>query len=244
MYSDFAGVYDRLMVDADYDGRTKLILDLFEKYDRLPTLALDLACGTGRFSVNMARKGISVIGVDISPEMLDIARENSEGLDILYLCQDAAQLDLYGTVDGAVCCLDSINHITDYEVLKKAFSKVSLFLEPQRLFIFDVNTVYKHKNVLADNVFVIDEDDIYCVWSNRFDEQTNISEITLDFFCENKDGLYERSGETIYERAYSEEEIETAIKEAGLEIVTVLDENGESDLKKDSERVIYVTRKV
>ena len=118
-YDNFAAVYDRLMSDVDYKARTKRILQLFKEYDRTPELLLDLACGTGGFSNEFAQNGIEVIGVDISEEMLSAARENSAklGTDVLYLCQKAEELDLYGTVDGAVCCLDSLNHITDYKKL-------------------------------------------------------------------------------------------------------------------------------
>ena len=114
-YGNFASVYDRLMSDVDYKARTDRLLQLFNKYDRTPSLILDLACGTGGFSNELAEKGLEGIGVDMSEEMLSAARENSarRGTDVLYLCQKAEELDLYGTVDGAVCCLDSRNAIPD-----------------------------------------------------------------------------------------------------------------------------------
>jgi len=246
MYNNFAEYYDRLMYDADYVGRCDELCRLFEKYDRMPSLLLDLACGTGNFSTQMAKRGVSVIGVDISPEMLGVAKEKSanEGLDILYLCQDASRLDLYGTVDGAICCLDSVNHITDYETLCKAFARVSLFLEKDRLFIFDVNTCYKHENVLADNVFVFEEEGVFCVWSNEYDPQKRLSTIMLDFFEEDADGRYIRSFDTIDERAYTDDELQKAINDAGLEIVARLGEFSDTQPQADTERVVYVTRKV
>ena len=154
MYTCFAENYDLLMQDVNYKERTEYLLSVFESYSKKPSLLLDLACGTGSFSNEFAKRDIQVIGVDLSPEMLNIAREKSqkEKLDVLYLCQDASRLDLYGTVDGAVCCMDSINHITDINVLKETFKKVSLFLEPDCLFVFDVNTLYKHKEVLGNNL--------------------------------------------------------------------------------------------
>ena len=106
MYSNFAAVYDSLMYDVDYKKRTAYLLKLFKKYSKKPTLLLDVACGTGGFSNEFAKQGIEVIGADMSQEMLSVAREKSvqQGHDILYLCQKAEELDLYGTVDGAVCC--------------------------------------------------------------------------------------------------------------------------------------------
>ena len=136
MYNDFAYSYDILMNDVDYKKRTEYLCSLFNAFDRMPTLMLDLACGTGEFSNHFAKQGVSVIGVDVSYDMLSVAREKTAeaGNDILYLCQDAAELDLYGTIDGAICCLDSLNHITDYDRFCKAIGRVSLFLEKDRLF--------------------------------------------------------------------------------------------------------------
>ena len=146
-YQEFAAVYDQLQTDVDYKARTEYLVKLFQKYDRLPTLLLDVACGTGGFSFAFAEKGVEVIGADPSPEMLGVAREKfmAAGKDVLLLCQSAEELDLYGTVDGAVCCLDSLNHIVDADELKRSVARISLFLEKDRLFIFDVNTMYKHK---------------------------------------------------------------------------------------------------
>ena len=245
MYSNFSQVYDDLMFDVDYKKRTAYLLKLFNKYDKKPTLLLDVACGTGGFSSEFAKQGIEVIGVDMSEEMLTIAREKAfeSGNDVLYLCQKAQELDLYGTVDGAVCCLDSLNHITDYKSFCKAIERVSLFLEVGSVFIFDLNTEYKHKNVLADNVFIIEQDNVYCVWANKFKEKNATVEINLDFFVET-DGLYERFSEQFSERAYSQEQVENALEKAGLQIVAVFDDMTEKPLNEVTERAIFVTRKV
>ena len=245
MYSNFAYSYDSLMNDVDYEKRTDYICSLFRKFDRMPTLMLDLACGTGEFSNRFAKAGVSVIGVDISYDMLSVAREKSaeQGNDVLYLCQDAAKLDLYGTVDGAICCLDSLNHITDYDKFCEAVSRVSLFLEKDRLFIFDVNTVYKHKEVLGNNTFVIDTDDVYCVWQNEYSEKDHTVQIGLDFFIPDGDSYY-RTDESFCERAYTEQEIDAALQKAGLKIEAVYEDMTENTLGESTERIIYVTRKV
>ena len=244
MYSEFAWVYDALMQDADYAARSRYLLSLFERFDRKPTLILDLACGTGGFSNEMSAQGISVIGVDISPEMLSVARESSaeQGQDILYLCQDASELDLYGTVDGAICCLDSLNHITDYEKFKAAIARVSLFLEPGRLFIFDMNTAYKHECVLGNRTIVKETDEVFCVWQNEYKREERTTEISLDFFQE-EDGAYYRSSEQFCERAYTDDEIATAISEAGLDLVVVFEEMTDTAPKDTTERAVYITRK-
>lgn len=244
MYSDFAYSYDALMQDVDYKKRTEYLCSLFNAFDRMPTLMLDLACGTGEFSNRFAEKDVSVIGVDVSFDMLSLAREKSAevGNDVLYLCQDAAELDLYGTIDGAICCLDSLNHITDYERFCKAIERVSLFLEKDRLFIFDLNTEYKHSKVLGNNTFVIDTDEVYCIWQNEY-KDNNIVEINLDFFTPEGEAYY-RSGESFCERAYTADEIKYALEKAGLKIEAIFDDMTECAPTDTTERVVYVTRKV
>ena len=246
MYTSFAENYDLLMQDVDYKKRTEYLLSLFKKYSKKPTLMLDLACGTGSFSNEFAKSGIQVIGVDISPEMLNIAREKSEKekLDVLYLCQDASELDLYGTVDGAVCCMDSINHITDKQVLSEVFKKVSLFLEPQCLFVFDVNTLYKHKEILANNTFIIEEGNIYCVWQNEFFKDEALTEITLDFFKREKDNIYNRCEQFIEERAYTAKELTDLLENAGFSVEAIFDDMSFESLKATSERAVFIAKKV
>ncbi|MBR2040370.1 MAG: class I SAM-dependent methyltransferase [Clostridia bacterium] len=244
-YTDFAYVYDALMGDVNYLSRTEYILNLFERFDRKPTLLLDVACGTGGFSIELAKKGIEVIGTDMSEDMLSVAREKTadEGLDILYLCQSAEELDLYGTVDGAVCCMDSINHITDIETLETALKKVSLFLEPERLFIFDVNTLYKQEKILANNTFVLDEEDVYCVWQNEFDSDNKITNISLDFFTK-EDDIYIRSGEEFNEKAYTSEELAYLLEKAGFKIEAVFGDMTQNPPTDTEERVFYICRKI
>ncbi|MBO5745891.1 MAG: class I SAM-dependent methyltransferase [Clostridia bacterium] len=245
-YREFARVYDQLQADVDYKARTEYLVKLFEKYDRLPTLLLDVACGTGGFSFTFAEKGVEVIGADPSPEMLGVAREKfaAAGKEILLLCQSAEELDLYGTVDGAVCCLDSLNHIVDEEELKRSVARISLFLEKDRLFIFDVNTMYKHKEVLSGNTFAVESDDVFCVWRNSECDEDGTVDISLDFFLQDEDGRYERSFEDFSERAYSDTFLKECITEAGLEVVAVLGDMSFDAPNAHEERVIYVTRRV
>ena len=242
-YNDFASVYDRLMSDCDYSARADYLLGLFRRNSSEPKLMLDLGCGTGSLAIELIKRGVDVIGVDPSAEMLNIAQSKAADntVELLCLCQSGEELDLFGTVDSAVCTLDSVNHITDYDELKATFAKLILFLEPNGLFIFDVNTAYKHENVLADNTFVIEDDDIYCVWQNM--TQMPYTTVVLDFFLE-QNGVYERFHEEFEERAYSVYEIKTALDYAGLEIVEVLGDMSIDAPREDSERIIFVTRKM
>ena len=242
-YNFLSEYYDVLTEDVDYKGRTDYLCGLFKRYGAVPKLMLDLACGTGGFTFSFLEKGIDVIGVDPSEEMLAVAREKAAkiGLNPLFLCQSGQDLDLYGTVDGAICCLDSINHIIDSEDLAETFRRVSLFLEKDKLFIFDVNTPYKHECVLADNCFIRETDDMFLSWQNS--TEGNLTDIYLDFFIKKGD-TYIRESEDFSERAYSEEELRKMLCAAGLEVLAIYGDMTESAPTPDSERNIYVTRKV
>ncbi len=243
-YNLFSEYYDILTEDVDYKGRTEYLCGLFKRFGAEPTLLLDLACGTGGFSFRFLEKGIDVIGVDPSEEMLAVARKKAEqsGLSPLFLCQSGQTLDLFGTVDGAVCCLDSLNHIVDEADLLETLRRVSLFLEKDKLFIFDVNTPYKHKNILGDNAFVRESEDMFFVWQNSTDD-TGLTDIYLDFFIKEGDG-YIRESEDFAERAYSDEKLRELLSKAGLKVEAVFGDMTESAPEEDSQRNIYVTRKV
>jgi ubiquinone/menaquinone biosynthesis C-methylase UbiE len=245
-YNIFSHFYDIFTYDVDYKKRTDYLLSLFNRFDKTPTLILDFACGTGNFSVEFAKRDIEVIGVDISEDMLCEAQAKNLKLKrpVMYLCQRGCELDLYGTVDGAVSCLDSLNHITDFEELKNTFKKLSLFLEKDRLFIFDMNTVYKHREVLAESSYRVKRKGVECLWSNRILDDSVTVEITLSFTY--KTGLFKKETvtETFCERAYTEEEITELLKSSGFELLATFGENTFLPPKADSQRNIYVARKV
>lgn len=243
-YETFSRFYDTLTNNVDYEKRADYFCRLLSPCKKSGSILLDLACGTGSMSVEMAKRGFDVIGVDPSAGMLTAAREKiaESGYDILLLCQSAGELDLYGTVDCAVCCLDSVNHFDGADEVKKAFSKVSLFMNKGGLFVFDVNTVYKHRGVLADNTFVYDCEGVYCAWQNSLNPDFSV-DITLDFFAENENGLWERSGEEFTEYAYEIDEIKSMLEEAGFSVQGVYDDMTENPVKSDSERAVFVARK-
>lgn len=241
-YGVFSKFYDALNTAAEYDKRTEYIRRLFEKYDRIPTLLLDFACGTGEFCNRFSDGKTEVIGVDPSSDMLGIAASKSKG-DVLYLNQDASSLELYGTVDGAICCLDSVNHITDKQELSEAFYKIALYLEKDRLFIFDVNSVYKHTDILANNCFVFEENGVFCSWQNSLCEDGVTVDIDLDFFCENEAGSYTRYSEYFSERAYTDSELSEMLCEAGFEVLAVLGDMSEQPPTEKEERIYYVAKR-
>lgn len=243
-YSSFALYYDSLTQNVGYPARAEYLIHLLDRMNHKAGLALDLACGTGSFTIELAKRGIDIYGIDSSESMLSVAKQKAadNGLDILFLHQQMQSIDLYGTVDTVFCMLDSINHLTRESDVMKTFSRVSLFLNPGGFFVFDMNTLYKHRCVLGNQTFVYDTDDVYCVWQNCFEERNSIVGITLDFF--GRDGeVYRRSSEHFYERAYDTELIVSMLSKAGLETVGLFRELSFEKPDDQTERIVVVARK-
>lgn len=243
-YDNFSRFYDGLTDNVDYKKRADYFCRLLSLCGIKDGILLDLGCGTGSMAVEMAERGFDVIGIDSSIGMLNEARQKAfeSGKQILLLNQSMEDIDLYGTVDCAICVLDGINHLDGEEQIKAAFDRVSLFMNPGGAFAFDVNTLYKHKNILADNVYVYETDDVYCVWQNNYNEADGSVDITLDFF-EEEDGAYYRSEEGFTERAYELSEIQNWLELSGFEIIGVYDDMTFDKIKDDSERVVFLAKK-
>ena len=241
-YREFSRFYDNLTFNVDYDKRADYIQSVLSLFDHDPGLTLDLACGTGSLTTVLKQRGWDIFGVDGSQEMLSEAMDKAydAGLSILYLCQQMETLDLYGTIDTCICTLDSLNHITSKEKLQAAFDRVGLFMNPGGMFVFDVNTVYKHRAILADNTFVYDTDAVYCVWQNSLKEN-NIVSIELDLF-ERAGETYTRRTERFKERAYGIDELHKMLRRAGFETLAVYDDMTTSPLREDSDRAVFVAR--
>ena len=243
-YGNFASVYDRLITGVDYRQIGEYFDACIRKAGGRKGILLDLGCGTGSLSMVMDELGYDVIGVDGSYEMLGEAMEKraEAGRDILYLAQDMTELDLFGTVGAVVSSLDSLNHLTRYADFDRAVGRAALFLEPGGVMAFDVNTPYKHRQVLADNTFVYDTDEVYCVWQNTADG--DLTRMDLDLFVRQEDGAYIRMEDHFSERAYSREEIEASLIRHGMEITGVYDAWTFDPPKPDSERLVFVARMV
>ncbi len=240
-YEAFAEYYDALMSDVDYQGRAAYLDRLIRSHKPDARLLVDLACGTGSMTVAFAKLGYDVIGTDMSEDMLSKARDKSDG-SILYLCQPMQELDMYGTIDAFVCTLDSLNHLPDRKELVRAFARVALFLEPDGVFVFDMNTPYKHEYVLGSNTFVYETEQVYCVWQNEYTGGGKV-DIALDFFEEQADGRYERYCEDFCEVAYSLAETEKMLDEAGLQLLAAYDDMTLAPPREDSERIVFVAAK-
>ena len=241
-YQLFSQFYDNLTFNVDYQKRADYIQSVLSLCGHPWGLTLDLACGTGSLTVELKRRGVDIFGIDGSYDMLSQAMDKAydEGLEMLFLCQQMEKLDLYGTIDTCICTLDSLNHITDQDKLQTVFDRVALFMNPDGYFVFDVNTVYKHQHILANNTFVYDTDSVYCVWQNSLKEN-NIVSIDLDLF-EREGEAYHRCTEHFKERAYEIGELSAMLEQSGFEVKAVYHDMTTEPLRDDSDRAVFVTR--
>lgn len=242
-YSAFAEYYDELMRDVDYAGRARYIGQVFERHGLHPKLILDAACGTGSLTLELARNA-EVIGVDVSPQMLSKASDKAGSTNgrAMFICQDIRSLDLYGTVDAAVCSLDGINHLTSPGSVQLAFNRVSLFLNPGGLFVFDLNSPYKIAEKFADNVFIYDTERVYCIWQNQYRPASRLCRFALTFF-ERSGGVYRRYDEEFAERAYTTRQVRNFLQKSCLKLEAVYADPTFEAPDEKTERILYVARK-
>ena len=243
-YQTFAYLYDELTQNVEYEKRCDYILSFFEKNGIKSGTVLDLACGTGSMSIPFMKKGYNIIGLDYSEEMLEIAsnRLSEVGNNFSLLKAKMQEFELSEKADACICCLDSINHLNNIDDVQATFKNVYDSLNNNGLFVFDVNTVYKHNEILADNTFVFDEDDYYLVWDNETVDDRTVR-ILLDMFLFNGEN-YDRFSEEFEETAYSVEELSTWLKNSGFVNIKVYDELSYDEPKNDSERLYFVCKKV
>lgn len=243
-YTGFAEVYDMFMDNIPYQEWSEYIVSLLKEYGVEEGIVLELGCGTGTITELLSIQGYDMIGVDNSADMLNQAMEkrSKSGRNILYLKQDMREFELYGTVRAAVCVCDSLNYLLEYEDLVKTFRLVNNYLDPDGLFLFDLNTVYKYKTLLGEQTIAENREEGSFIWENFYEEQEQINEYVLTLYIKGQEGLYRRYEEVHYQRAYETDVVKRALEEAGLTLVTVLDAFTQQPQRADSERVYFIAR--
>lgn len=243
-YTGFAQVYDELMDNIPYEEWGAYLLELLKEYGAGEGLVLDMGCGTGSITQILSQAGYDMIGIDNAEDMLSIAREKAEEeeLKILYLFQDMREFELYGTVAAVVSICDSINYITEEDELLQVFSLVNNYLDPGGIFIFDLNTIYKYEEILADNVIAENREDCAFIWENYYDRESGMNEYDLSIYVEEDKDLFRRYSEVHYQRAYSLDTIKRLLLEAGMEFVTAYEAFTREPPKVDSERIYVIAR--
>lgn len=235
-YSSLAAVYDKLNSSVDYKAIADYIERQFSHFQRGKILSvLDLACGTGSVTIELAGRGYDMTGVDLSEEMLSEARAKCDSgsfrHDVLLIKQNMADLELYGTVNAVVCCLDSLNYLTDTASLARTFNRVHNYLDPDGLFVFDMNAPARFRVDYADNSYLLEDDGIFCAWQNSYNEKTKICDFYLSIFRETSPQVWERFDELQRERCYSLKTVKKLLTEASFEICSISGdmEGGEVD---------------
>lgn len=241
-YTGFAGVYDRFMEDVPYEHWRDMIVKELKKASIDEGLLLDLGCGTGTLTRMLAGAGYDMIGVDGSEEMLMEAREKEDHTDILYLCQDMRAFELYGTVRAVVSTCDTMNYLLTPEDFIQTIRLVNNYLDPEGLFIFDLNTLYKFREIMGNTTIAESGEDASFIWDNYFDEETGRNEYDLTLFIRREDGLFERQIEVHEEQGYTLEEVKGFLAAGGMEFVRVFDADTGDEPTDTSEKVFFIAR--
>lgn len=250
-YTSFAVVYDTFMDNVPYEEWGEYLHGLLLEYGVEDGLVLDLGCGTGTMTEILASKGYDMTGVDFSEEMLDIAMQKraKSGHDILYLMQDMREFELYGTVRAIVSVCDSMNYLTEDGDLEQVFRLANNYLDPGGLFIFDMNTEYKYREMLGDQTIAEERENCSFIWDNYYYEEEKINEYQLSLFVEDL-VLSEKTGQDIcrkfqemhYQRAYSLAEVKAALEVAGMEFIAAYDAFTRNPVHQNSERMYIIAR--
>ena len=236
-YNEFAYFYDEFNGEADYEALYAQVKARLDAHGITSGILADLGCGTGELTLMLAQAGYDMIGIDQSEEMLCVVRDKAEQLGLsgglLLLQQDLCALDLYGTIRGAGSTFDTLNHIPD---LDKAIANAAFFMEKGGVFLFDMNTPYKHQAVLGENVFTFEEEDARCVWRNHYDPDARRVTITVDID-------YQETGEHFHEEffeyTYTLAEITAALEKNGFTLESVCDGESFGPLTEESERYFF-----
>ena len=245
-YTEFAKVYDLFMDNIPYEEWGAYLKGLLHENGVDDGLVLELGCGTGTMTEILAEAGYDMIGVDQSEEMLqEAARKREEsGHEILYLCQDMREFELYGTVRAIVCVCDSMNYILEEEeVLGILTSAARNYLDYGGLFIFDLNTEYKYKEILGEQTIAENREESSFIWENYYDEDSHINEYNLTLFIKEHGDHYRKYEETHYQKSYSLDTIQKLAEMSGLELLHIYDAFTHEEPKVDSERVYVVLRR-
>lgn len=245
-YTGFAEVYDLFMDNIPYEEWGEYVKELLKEYGVDEGLVLELGCGTGTMTEILASAGYDMIGIDQSEEMLEEALEKKQesGHEILYLCQDMQEFELYGTVRAIICICDSMNYILEEdEVLGILSSAAHNYLDYGGLFIFDLNTEYKYREILGEQTIAENREEGSFIWENYYDEESMINEYDLTLFVKEPSGLYRKEEENHFQRAYSLDTIRELVEKSGLNLLHIYDAFTHEPVREDSERVYVICQR-
>lgn len=242
-YGEFAKIYDELInEDINYDQMVEKIVEICQCNNISFNSYLDVACGTGNVTIRLAEKFKDIYAVDLSEDMLREAFDKFKSKRIRgkVICQDMTELCLNKKFDLITSVLDSTNYIIEEDGIQRYFNAVYEHLNDDGIFIFDINSYYKLSEILGNNIYTYSEEEVFYTWENTFED--DLLSMFLTFFVKKGD-LYDRFEEEHLERAYKEEEIESYLKNANLDIISKFDGYTNNDVQANSERIVYVVKK-
>lgn len=243
-YVEFASLYDELMNDFDYEKWANYIEAIFERYKIIPKDILEMACGTGSLSYHLAKRRYNLVCFDLSSDMLSKAYEKLVKLrNVKLLEQDMINFQINKKFDSVISICDSINYITDKKDLQNCFYNVFSHMNDNGIFIFDINSYYKLKNIIGNNTFIEERENIFYAWQNYYDDEKDICEFYLTFFKDNGADLYHRFQEEHIEKAYKTEEIIQMLNKAGFSKVDYYNGFTLDEVNEFSERINFVAIK-
>ncbi|MBR4036184.1 MAG: class I SAM-dependent methyltransferase [Oscillospiraceae bacterium] len=242
-YKEFSYFYDYFNYNADYDKLFANVVALAKEGGVSSGIMCDLGCGTGELAFRFNDAGFDVIAVDNSDEMLDVLfdkRDEIEAYNVQILKQDITQLDMFGTIDLFTCTFDTVNHLEGAEAVQKLFDKVSLFMDPDGVFVFDMNTKYKHLNILKNEVFDFIDDEADCHWQNTLYADENRTKISITINDKHAGEIY---NEEFYEYYYELDDILEMLKKAGLQVKKLIDGESFKNVEKNTQRYMFMVKK-
>lgn len=240
-YTRFAEVYDLFMEDIPYEVWKDFLVKTLHKEGITQGLVCELGCGTGRMTRLLAQSGYDLIGIDASQEMLSIAR-TQDSTGILYLEQDMREFELYGTVRAVVSICDTVNYLLEEQELLQVFRLVNNYLDPGGIFLFDLNTEYKFRELMGTQTFCEHRKEGSLIWENYYDEKERVNEYALTMFLRREQGLYQKYEEIHYERCYALSEVAGLLEQAGMQFVSACDGEDHGPVREDSERIYVLAR--
>lgn len=245
MYEGFANVYDHMMNHIPYEEWFERLKSYLAEHGITSGTICELGCGTGVMTELFAGAGFQMIGVDQSADMLAIAttKKMKTGSDILYVEQNMENLELAEPVDAIISVCDSINYLLQEEALSAVFERVHKYLKPGGYLIFDMKTAYCYRNIIGNQTWVEQDEEVSYIWENYFYEDSDINEYMLTIFRKQQDSnLYERIEEAHYQKAYTIPALKILLNQNGLEIVDCFDETMQEKPTENSERVYIVAK--
>jgi SAM-dependent methyltransferase len=236
------------MEDMPYPDWIRFTEACFERYGQ-PVDVVDLGCGTGTLTLPLARRGYAMTGIDLSNDMLSIARQKEQDQvgtsNIQWLEQDMRELELNRTADAIVSFCDCLNYITEEEGIIQTFHQVANHLRAGGLFFFDVHHPKQLKRYNDSQPFTLNEEDIAYIWTCEYTEDLAQIEHELTIFAADPDhpAVFRRIDETHVQRAYSVEWLKLHLQEAGFTQVDVFGDFAFESVNEETERVFFAAIK-